>query len=203
MQENPSFPGRPIVSLQHILEHQAMREGIEYSVLDLSSGSESSVFVIRKQLRKLNGSINTHAVYYITGENIYQAPSVQCVLQTRTLQILSRLRNALRVASELGSLLPVEKKNEKDKGAGNAPVLPNSTQNSIIGAYAPGDTSDVKTAEVINSATMLRALGLAFKHRDDHMDDHAPLLGDPGSLLAGAKTDVQVKRVCTPDRRQR
>lgn len=65
--------------------------GVEYM---LATGStDTGVWVIRKQLRKPNKiddntgreieDVTVLATYYITGENIFQAPSVGAVLQNR------------------------------------------------------------------------------------------------------------------------
>lgn len=65
--------------------------GVEYM---LATGStETGVWVIRKQLRRPNKiddntgreveDVTVLATYYITGENIFQAPSVGAVLQNR------------------------------------------------------------------------------------------------------------------------
>ena len=55
--------------------------GIEYTP---SAGSpENGVWVIRMQNRRSPTSAVILATYYISGENVYQAPSVGAVLQNR------------------------------------------------------------------------------------------------------------------------
>ncbi|KAG0125806.1 MED6 mediator sub complex component-domain-containing protein [Tuber indicum] len=217
MQFNPQF--REELRTPELFNRRlATMTGVEYM---LAAGSvESGVWVIRKQLRKSpryddNGredDITVLAAYYIIGENIYQAPSIGAVLQNRMLTTISALRSALTVATNLSSFLPTTSTNPSSSSQASQTITtgvatssqqsvsasqpPPSTQSSMATSTPPPPPPTTSSSYVNDPRLLARALDLSIKHRNEYMDDHAPLLGDPASFL---QSQPSSQRSSTPN----
>lgn len=64
--------------------------GKEYTIA--AGAEDAGVWAIEERWRDAHGHAQLRAVYYILGENVYQAPSVGAVLQNRCVRALLRLR---------------------------------------------------------------------------------------------------------------
>lgn len=96
--------------------------GLEFVIA--MEAPESNFFAIRKQFRRgrrlpkfdlgerpdaADGKVEdvrVEGVFFVVGENIYPAPRVGSVLESRQLAVVSHLRNALRKARELARWTP-------------------------------------------------------------------------------------------------
>ncbi|KAI5854895.1 MED6 mediator sub complex component-domain-containing protein [Tricharina praecox] len=179
--------------------------GVEYVI---AAGNEASgVWVIRKQLRKaprevvLAGQkqkvedVSILADYYIVGENIYQAPTVGAVLANRMLTITNDLRNTLKLAmssTSLSSTPPPPPLAATDPPPSSQQPPPSSQSQARSQSAAPSTSATTTTTTSSTSSStstqrdaklLYNALSLSVRHHGEFMDDHAPLLGDPGSLL--------------------
>ncbi|KAF8248799.1 hypothetical protein K440DRAFT_623832, partial [Wilcoxina mikolae CBS 423.85] len=146
------------------------------------------------------------ADYYIVGENIYQAPSVGAVLQNRVLSITRDLRKTLALAvaatSTSGSSEPLPQPVAEPLSQQQPP---SSSQQQQPSTQTPLQPATSQTQLLQDTTLLQRALNLSQRHRGEFMDDHAPLLGDPGSLLqpgaaigSGAKAAEAARRSGTP-----
>lgn len=72
--------------------------GIEYQVV---ISREPDLWVIFKQNRKSPTDTDVLAVYFVTGENIFQSPSIYNVLASRILATSKFLEEALQIAEQL------------------------------------------------------------------------------------------------------
>ncbi|KAA8896016.1 MED6 mediator sub complex component-domain-containing protein [Sphaerosporella brunnea] len=171
--------------------------GVEYVIA--AGSAETGVWVIRKQLRKpmkevvIAGQrqkveeVTVLADYYILpGGNVYQAPTVGAVISNRVLNITRDLRETLKRAMSISSAAPATTPTpaEAPVPAGNA--TPNPSQQQPHAPPPPPQTNTSTTKAANQTFDMRRALDLSLRHRGEFMDDHAPLLGDPGSLLPPA-----------------
>lgn len=77
--------------------------GIEYQVV---VSREPDLWVIFKQNRKSTVDADVLAVYFVTGENIYQSPSIYNVLVSRILATSKFLEEALQTAEQLPEFSP-------------------------------------------------------------------------------------------------
>ncbi|KAL7275159.1 Mediator of RNA polymerase II transcription subunit 6 [Rhizina undulata] len=176
--------------------------GIEYMVV--AGSQETTVWVIRKQLRRpmrmdentgqMVEDVTVLATYYITGENVYQAPSIGAVLQNRMLTTISALRSALSIATNYSIFTPatpsIAAQSQQSSSVPNTQPPP-STQSSTA-ASIPSSQSRTASANAKDSYLLPRALSLSLKYQHEYMDDHAPVLGDPGSMLQpGASQSMQ------------
>ncbi|KAF8539090.1 MED6 mediator sub complex component-domain-containing protein [Trichophaea hybrida] len=198
--------------------------GTEYVIA--AGSDESGVWVIRKQMRRAPREVmvagqkakvedvSIVADYYIIGENIYQAPSVGAVLQNRVLSITRDLRKTLALAvaatSTSGSSesLPqpvAEPSSQQQPPSSSQQQPPSSSQQQQPSTQTPLQPATSQTQLLQDTTLLQRALNLSQRHRGEFMDDHAPLLGDPGSLLqpgaaigSGAKAAEAARRSGTP-----
>lgn len=91
---NEQFQSRPADPASELKK----MKGVEYQVV---LSREPDLWVIRKQYRKSPTDVETLAVYFVSGENIYQSPSVYNVLVSRILATSKYLEEALRIAEKL------------------------------------------------------------------------------------------------------
>ena len=73
--------------------------GTEYVIA--AGAEDAGVWVIEERWRDAHGLAHVRAVYYMLGENIYQAPSVGAVLQNRCVRRPPAAALACRVPTEL------------------------------------------------------------------------------------------------------
>jgi len=100
--------------------------GIEYRI---SVAREPDLWAIQKLYRKSPSDVDLLAVYFVSGENIYQSPSIYNVLVSRLLAISKNVEEALGIAEQLprftsrgyeykekaGTLSPPKEVEEKDQ----------------------------------------------------------------------------------------
>ncbi|MBE7181320.1 MAG: hypothetical protein INR71_08950, partial [Terriglobus roseus] len=87
--------------------------GVEYMIVDGPPDDKqfaSPIWVIRRQERRKRpgdeDQITVLGTYYIIGENVYQAPSVERVLSSKLMSITNCLSNFLDVATTLPLFSP-------------------------------------------------------------------------------------------------
>jgi mediator of RNA polymerase II transcription subunit 6 len=203
LQYNPALASK-ITSQEAFDEQMKSLRGVEYVIA--AGSQETGVWVVRKQQRRqpremvVGGGagrvvedVSVLATYYVVGENIYQAPSVGSVLGMRMANVTRSLRRALVIAG--GAVAAGGRGKEKEekgeslgKRSGEAgsqeTLVPSSTQASSVAGAGVVKRRDVGRV-VADVQLMQRAMLLAVRHQGEFMDDHAPLLGDPGSLVHG------------------
>lgn len=91
---NEQFQSRPADPASELKK----MKGVEYQII---LSREPDLWVIRKQFRRSPTEVDTLAVYFVSGENIYQSPSVYNVLVSRLLATSKYLEEALSIAEKL------------------------------------------------------------------------------------------------------
>ncbi|KAH8149843.1 uncharacterized protein LAJ45_05995 [Morchella importuna] len=150
--------------------------GVEYMLA--TGSSDTGVWVIRKQLRRgvvraEDGQevedVSVLATYYVVGENVFMAPAVGAVLMNRMLTAITALRSAQSIAASIAEYRPAGSSTAASTSEKKADNSGASASNSSVGGSSAKE--------------LPRALALHLKYQGEYMDDHAPLLGDPGSFL--------------------
>lgn len=100
------------------------------------------------------------------------------------LTIANDLRKCLEAASALS--FQASPAASVSQTAGSSTTLfgtqpPPSTQSSVTSSSQPVAKNQTQARK--DGQMMQHAFQLSLKHQSEYMDDHAPLLGDPGSLL--------------------
>lgn len=91
---NEQFQSRPADPASELKK----MKGVEYQII---LSREPDLWVIRKQFRRSPTEVDTLAVYFVSGENIYQSPSVYNVLVSRLLATSKYLEEAFSIAEKL------------------------------------------------------------------------------------------------------
>ncbi|KAI5849597.1 MED6 mediator sub complex component-domain-containing protein [Morchella snyderi] len=150
--------------------------GVEYMLA--TGSSDTGVWVIRKQLRRgvVRGEdgqevedVSVLATYYVVGENVFMAPAVGAVLMNRMLTAITALRSAQSIAAGIAEYRPAGSSAAAAAADKKDSTAASNNNNNTVGGSSAKD--------------LPRALALHLKYQGEYMDDHAPLLGDPGSFL--------------------
>ncbi|KAI5803171.1 MED6 mediator sub complex component-domain-containing protein [Geopyxis carbonaria] len=166
-----------ITSQQEFDNHLKKMKGLEFVVA--SGSTETGVWIVRKQERKSPTLANVLATYYVAGENIYQAPTIGAVLENRMMTIMADLQHVLNLTNSTSEL---------NLSPAVAPTTSTTTAPAATPAtIAPSTGAPQKWAP----ALLNRTLNLTNQHKGEYMDDHGPLLGDPGSLLSASNPQTQ------------
>lgn len=184
--------------------------GLEYMVVDsptdLKQG-ESPIWVIRKQERrkraKSEDQITVLGTYYVIGENVYQAPSVESILSSKLMSITNCLSGFLSVATTLPLFSPAaghqyllaSAEKSKKRGdtstsrAGSRPPTPGGEELPPFEAEAGPAKSGQEITETQDDLRLLgESLNLAFRYGEEYMDEN-PLHGEPGNFVFASSTE--------------
>jgi len=182
---------------QYVVEHDPLESK---AFIDGPNGREpSNVWVIRKQHREneSDSGVTPLGYYYIVNDVIYQAPSIESILNYRMLNTVTALDKVFAAPSDL-SLFSVSHGHTYSKPVQKSTkqALAMTSQQSKEDTPLPGtqtSTGDKTTATTTasqtqaqddfdNSARTLReALRMTLQYGKEYMDD-VPLVGEPGSF---------------------
>lgn len=199
---------------QRFEAHLRGMTGVEYMVADGPTDEqqlEKPTWVIRKQERKKRAGqadeITLLATYYVVGENISQAPSVEKVLSGRLMSLTKCMSEFLDVATTLPLFTSatghryLSASAEKSKKAGHGSrsssragsVAPSpgmqidraaSPEPGSDGSKAPRDNTDAyEDLRLLNDS-----LNLTLRYRDEYMDEN-PIHGEPGAFVFAQSTE--------------
>ncbi|CCX11354.1 MED6 mediator sub complex component-domain-containing protein [Pyronema domesticum] len=200
---NPAAAAK-ITSNHDFFEALKKFRGTEY-ILTVAN-NEAGIFVIRKQIRKAPRDVNVNGRmqkvedvsvvqdYFIVGENIYQAPLVGAVVQNRLLTITRDLRETLKLAMEATSKAAEEAAIATTTASATPATSqqPGTQPQTAVGTPTPGGQQPgaqqlpqkTQSRKQMDEMLLRTSLELSAKFGDEFMDDHAPLLDNPGSMLA-------------------
>ncbi|TGZ81113.1 hypothetical protein EX30DRAFT_348983 [Ascodesmis nigricans] len=188
----------------------------------VGGSEETGVWIVRKQRRwgKGEGDVVRLGTYYVAGTgNVYQAPSVGDVVSNRLLNISSKLRKSLSIASSTLSTAPAVSSSQPAPASSSfnttttTTPLPASQQPaSTPASTAPGTTaggSSVPQMKVSQSRAqqdlhlMRSALRMSLQFGGEYMDGPPTIVGgqsEPGRAAVGAAISrpASVAGVATP-----
>ncbi|KAL8750262.1 MAG: hypothetical protein Q9184_006482 [Pyrenodesmia sp. 2 TL-2023] len=185
-------------------------QGLEFMVAHDPSDNgtrpdNSGVWVIRKQNRRKRPGTEDEIIaissYYVVGENVYMAASLNNILGARLLSIVSSLSNITAAASVLPSFTPAlghtylppapkpaasALSTQMSQTSKESTPIP-GTQDSTLTKKAskPSMSQDVQSTQLLQSS-----LSLSLLYGNEYMDDN-PLTGEPGSFIITKTREAQ------------
>ncbi|MCJ1312030.1 Mediator of RNA polymerase II transcription subunit 6 [Agyrium rufum] len=201
IQTRDAFEGRlrSMAGLEYVVSHDPSDNG--------SRHENSGVWVIRKQnRRKRQGQadeIIPLSSYFVVGENIYMAPTVRNVLNSRLLSTVTSLNKLYSIAATLPLFSPASghtyfpPSTKVTAGTGDKSIqtsregtpLPGS-QASVKGPKAPGPSGRTPSSEAQNANLLADSLRLSLRYGTEYMDENT-LSGEPGSFVIQRSRPVQ------------
>lgn len=173
------------------LERQLYKmDGVEFVV---ASVKEPDLWIIRRQRRNTReGKITILQTYYIVGTNVYQAPSVFAIVQSRMLAteanlevVLRGLREMTRFEPSQGRFLVSSNLINKNSIGTITTTTSSSSLNSAVPSTAPGTVAATggATGMTLGAATTQLETGNNQNHISQHQLDRL--------LAISLKTDTE------------
>lgn len=167
---------------------------------------QSNIWVIRKQYRDepYSDNIKALAYYYIINQAIYQAPSIEKVLESRLLNVTTSLDRLLSKTAEFplfsashgNTYVPTT---QKTLSAAAAAPAQQSKEGTPMALDGPGVENVVKHGdrateddEQEESGTLAQAFRLTMQWRHDFANE-TPLEGEPGNFRHSKRKEVVAK----------
>ncbi|KAL8916981.1 MAG: hypothetical protein Q9208_008236 [Pyrenodesmia sp. 3 TL-2023] len=185
-------------------------QGLEFMVAYEPSDNgtkpdNSGVWVIRKQIRRkrpgAEDEITPLSSYYVVGENVYMAASLNNILGARLLSIVSSLSNITAAASILPSFTPAlghtylppaskpaasAQSTQMSQTSKESTPMPGTQDSTLTKKASKANMSqDVQSVQLLQSS-----LSLSLLYGNEYMDDN-PLTGEPGSFIITKTREAQ------------
>ncbi|KAF4303948.1 Mediator of RNA polymerase II transcription subunit 6 [Botryosphaeria dothidea] len=199
-------------------------QGLEFMVVaepePRPDGTDTGIYVFRKQQRRKRAGneedITVLGTYYVIGENIYQAASLEDIIGNKILAATTSLTKFFSIASSLPiytsgrgyTYYPPSLSLKQSNASANASRRssragsPNGDTSSVmdigdVSSSSQGQTGDpqqpqkAKNTNAAAAATSMGALSQSFQlfrsFKDEFMDTN-PIIGEPGSFHFSATT---------------
>ncbi|KAF1990172.1 MED6-domain-containing protein [Aulographum hederae CBS 113979] len=189
-------------------EHLKSMSGIEYMIIDEPKTVEEEaegVYVIHKRMRrKVAGEedqLSVLACYYLIGEGIYRAPSIEQMLSARILNISSLLQRYAEIAAHLAhfspahghSYIPPSNKPTKrlfdGSGTRAGTPTPEPSQSNAAPSFQRSlsqqpahQTAAADQPDPTSTSLLAESFNLALAYGDEYLDEN-PLIGEPGAFV--------------------
>ena len=172
-------------------------------VSDPAQGLDTGVWVVRKQERSKRAQprddeLTTLGTYYITGQNVYQAPSVYDVVGNQLLSAMTSLSKFVEQAAPLPRFEPasgytwvdasdVADPQQSSSASREGSVGPETSQtmssfDSTSRSNNAGGMNGGPVYDPRDDMLLEQSLRLTLAYGDEYMDEN-PLRGEPGSFV--------------------
>ncbi|KAI9884531.1 MAG: hypothetical protein M1823_003689 [Watsoniomyces obsoletus] len=173
--------------------------GLEFVTIDAPSPPDSSVWTIRKQIRRkvagMDDQVTVLSCYFVVGENVYMSPSLGNVLGSRLLSTVTSLTKQLATAADLPLFTPALG-HIYLRPQPKPPVAPSSSQSKVPSkestpapeSFGRGSSTSAPTwtspgSDGLREARSLaESLSLAVRYGNEYADT-TPMTGEPGSFI--------------------
>jgi len=178
--------------------------GLEFIVAqepaETGPGAGTGVWVINKQTRKKRpgeeDEVIVHSTYFMVGENIYMAPTLQDIISSRIASISSSVSKFLPIADSVQTWSPAKGRAYQNP----ATQLPTPTPQAKATSNTTASKSAQQKSNSVPEAFLLEAIDVQERYGGEYMDEN-PISGKPGDFIlssTGRKEKVPLSKAPGP-----